>query len=528
MAAESAIPPRPNAFDRLATALSERSNPVLVKEVRQSLRSTFFRVVFLLALLLTTIVAVGMLAFADPIRENTGSSMLGRGFFNATLASNAFCAVALVPFAAFASMNAETDQNALELLQLSNLRPISIVLGKLLATAIVAVLVASVELPFAFLAWTIGGIDPVDMLVTLAVVLAFSLCLSAGAIAISSMARTRWVRIVLMVVFGFFALMVAQYGVGVLVLGTFVGGAMTAGGIGGVAVGLCALALALDASATAAAFACDQLAHREESHSTPLRYVAAVSAITGGILAAVWKLVRPHDGEALGILGLTLLLTCLPLWLCCTEEERLPLGPRARPPAGGAFGWWRALFISGGGRGAALATVLLAFVGGAFVLACSVRSASTGGLGASLRDDGARAFVFCTYAWIYLLLPSGIASFVSASAAGRVASRALTLAFPLGAFLALTLAQLVLLGTAGSPADNIANPFFVAGRAQSLGNELPVALLALVAIAFATALVNAPRIIRGGRDLALARRERDGRMAAGATSRTASAELGAS
>lgn len=511
MGAERAPIRRP--LDRVAARVSEAASPVLVKEVRQSLRSTFFVVVFSLALLLTTITGVGMLAFQGVIADEAGAAFIGPSFFSATLASSAFCAVAIVPFAAFASMNAESDQNALELLQLSNLRPVSIVLGKLLATALLASLVISVELPFAFLAWTMGGVDPFEMLLVLALVVAFSICLSAVAIAISSTTRTRWVRIVLMVLFGFLALTIGQNAVGMLFLGLFGGMVFGGGSLGVAAVGACALALALDATATAVAFACDQLAHREESHSTPLRYVAAVSAVVGAIVAAAWKVVRPHDDEALLVLGLALAFTALPLWLCCTEEERLPLGPRARPPGRGIAGTVRALFVSGGGRGAALATVLVGFLGATFVAGCLLRPT------VALLDDVRQALVLCAYAWIYLLLPSGAMSFLTASPGGRVASRALTAVFPLAAFLGLTLLHVVLLGTAGGPLEHLANPFHALQRVEHAVGDAGGLVLGLAGVALLTLLVNVPRLVRAFDELARARRERDARVAVASAAR---------
>jgi ABC-type transport system involved in multi-copper enzyme maturation permease subunit len=499
------VPAAPR-FDTLAERVSERANPVLVKEVRQSLRSTFFRVVFLISLVLTTCVAVGMLAFAGPIRDAAGPRMLGSTFFSATLGATAFGAAGLVPFSAFASMNAESDQNALELLQLSNLRPLSIVLGKLLTAAIVAVLVVAVDVPFAFLAWSMGGVDPWQAAVSVASLLGFSVCLSAVAIAVSSLTHTRWVRVMLMVVFGFFVVTMGQYA-GLIVFGLAAAGAGSVP-VPFVAIGACTLAILLDLTATAVAFACDRLAHREESHSTPLRYVAAVTAIGGGIVAAAWKLMRPVDDEALFVLGVVLLLAALPLFLCCTEEERLPLGPRARPPRSGPLGLVSALRLAGGGRGAALATLLVLAVAFLFTVACAL----AGSVGA---DDLLQGLILCAYAWIYLLLPSGFLSFLTRYRGGRLAARALVVLFPIGAFLLVTLVLFFASGfaTNAHPIEHIANPFHVLARASERdGDPLP-SLIGVGLVALVTAAVNAPRIFRGWSDVARAQAERDARLA---------------
>lgn len=492
-------------FDRLAARVSERSNPVLVKEVRQSLRSTYFRVVFLIALVLTTCVGAGILMFAVVIRENTGSQMLGLSFFSATLGATGLGAMGLVPFAAFASMNAEADEHALELLQLSNLRPITIVMGKLLAAAIVALLVVALDVPFACLAWSMGGVDPWHVLLSLASTLSMSVCLSAVAIAVSSMTHTRWVRIVLMVIFGFFVLTIAQNAAGLLffsVLGMRMGGAPASV----LAIGLCTLAIVLDVTATAVAVACGRLAHREESRSTPLRYVACATGLAGAVVAMAWKIVRPSDDEALIVLGVALALTALPLFLCCTEEERLPLGPRARPPRRGWLSPLRTLLVGGGGRGAALASVILLAMPAIFALGCLVEHHIA-------FDDLAQGFVLSLYTWIYLLLPSGVLSFLGRFRGGALVIRALSALFPLGSFLVVSFAQFFALSARSEFGQHIANPFHVLQAVANGGSEPWPSLIGLALIVVVTLLANGVRIARGFGEVAQAQRERDARRA---------------
>lgn len=490
-------------LDRVANRLSERTNPLFVKELRQALRSRYFKITFGISLAITTIAGLVVMAIAVPlIRENAPGNE-GVALFVTCLACTALGAVGLVPFAAFTSMNAEADENALELLQLSNLSPLSIVSGKLASALVQAVLVTSTVLPFAALAWMLGGLSPWVVVLAPLFAIAASVCLSAMGIALSTLSRTRWVRVLLMVLFGFFLFNVGQNVIGLAVfaaialVGVSTFGATIPGvSIGGAAAG--AFAILGAQLAIAVTFASDMLAHREESGSTPMRRVATAIALLGALATGIVTLVVGGDA-GLVVLFATLATIAAPLAWCCTESEALPLGTRARPPRT----WLGALHVAGGGRGALLSTVLLALLGVEWSTCCAI-----GGDAKALLPG----LVFVAFTWIYLLLPTVVFSPFSKRVAVRVVARIATWMFPWFMLFAGAVVAALFVGPGGEVFDHPWNPGAVFDHVQTNGvprgglywTVLPIVLLVTLA-------ANAWRMLRGVLDVRRAMLDRDAR-----------------
>jgi hypothetical protein len=103
----------PSALDQLDSRwerLSERFDAVLVKDVRQALRSRFFRVIFGIALVLTTaggLVTLVVHAFNENVRTAGGMPL-----FIVVAACASVGAIGLVPFAAFASQSPNVPLHA--------------------------------------------------------------------------------------------------------------------------------------------------------------------------------------------------------------------------------------------------------------------------------------------------------------------------------------------------------------------------------------------------------------------------------
>lgn len=393
----------PSALDQLDSRwerLSERFDAVLVKDVRQALRSRFFRVIFGIALVLTTaggLVTLVVHAFNENVRTAGGMPL-----FIVVAACASVGAIGLVPFAAFASMGAESDEHALDHLNLSHLTPIAIVRGKLVTALLQALLVYSVCVPYLFVAWSMGGLDPFVVLATLASMLAMSAALSAIGIATSSLTRVRWARIVLMVVFGFFVYNFGPYALMMLVL-SVAGGPLGFASGASLAGVMLAWACALGAFVPIGiAFAADRIAHRETSTSTPLRIVASAFAVFGALVDVVW-IATQGASDSSAVIAIVLGLLAIPLVWVVAEREALPLGVRAHPPRAGWRGWLAIPHLAGGGRGALLATLTIAFVCSVHALACALETGRFG-------EPAVQGLVFGAFTWWYLLLPSGVFS----------------------------------------------------------------------------------------------------------------------
>lgn len=502
-----AAPARARFGARLAASLSERAPPLFVKELRQALRGRYLKVTLSIALALTLLAGVIVLGFVIPMSKGDVRGFEGLILFGACFGTTAFAAAGLVPFSAFTAMSAEADENTLEFLQLSNLSPVGIVLGKLASAVLQALIVCATVLPFAVVAWQLGGIPPSVLVLAPLFTVLGSACFSAVGIALSALTRVRWLRILLMVFFGYFLFNAAQNVLLIAFLGAaavFAPGAIPGGFPTATVAVFGALACAAFL-AIAVAFAADFLAHREESGSTPLRRVTTMLALIGAATTAIVTLASGGGDEPVVMTGIVLGVLAAPLAWCCTEAEPLPLGARANPPRRGWLGWLDLPHRAGGGRGALLATFVCGGVAGAGALASVLESGRW-------TDDASQTLAIAVFPWIYLLLPSALLSPWSRRTTVRVLARVFVFLFPWIAFLGTTLAMVFVVGPGERVVKNAANPFFVHdlvgtnGAPKQLGHWAVLALVVLLTFA-----LNAWRMLRGVLEVRRAMRERDAR-----------------
>src|SRR4029078_4865243 len=149
-------------------------------------------------------------------------SSSGAGYFGTVLMCMALGVHGLVPFSAMLSMTAESDESTRELLQLSNLAGWRIVLGKLGSAMLQYLLIVSAFAPFVTVAFLMRGVAFSTVALTL--LSSAFLCMSQCSVGImlGSLARARWARIVLLLVFALGLLQFSPMG---LIFMFFVGAA---------------------------------------------------------------------------------------------------------------------------------------------------------------------------------------------------------------------------------------------------------------------------------------------------------------
>src|SRR5262249_12290926 len=125
--------PRVTGLERLG----DRFNPIVVKEVRQALKSRQFVITFLLLLLAAWAGSIFGVCFLGESIDYGSSAVT---FFAGFLLALSAAALVIVPFATFRSIIEERTETTLELLQITALSPVQIVRGKILS-AMVQVLV---------------------------------------------------------------------------------------------------------------------------------------------------------------------------------------------------------------------------------------------------------------------------------------------------------------------------------------------------------------------------------------------------
>lgn len=113
--------------------LGDYMNPILVKETRQALKSRQFLLMFLLLLVFSWVITIGLIAFIGPgIYYQAAGSLLLVWYFGILT----FALTVVVPFGAFRSLASEREENTYDLLRVSTLSARQIVNGKIASAAV--------------------------------------------------------------------------------------------------------------------------------------------------------------------------------------------------------------------------------------------------------------------------------------------------------------------------------------------------------------------------------------------------------
>jgi len=323
-----------------------------------------------------------------------------------------------------------------------------------------------------------------------------SLTLSTVAIALSCISRARWVRVMLMIGFGFTLLLVMQFGwIFLAFSGSPMGSPLGPGSLALVLAWGCFVLVAFGFALASA-----RLAHPEENRST-LGRVAAL-AVVGSALALTAVEYLPHGNrDWIEGLGIATLCACTPAAiLFVTEPEAMGSRVRQSIPRGRIRAFLLAPLLPGGGRGALFVMLLLGLLCAGELLIV--------GLGPTRPLLTARPVLLASaFAGICLLGPSGLASRLCVRVQGRWLVRGLIVGLA------------VLTGFAASFLA-----FFARLEVSLFGDRIEVgtfrgpSLLAVLAVGCVlAALVNLPRILRGLREIEAARRENAARPAIATT-----------
>ena len=194
---------------RLAELAADRTNPIVIKEVRQAVRSRSY--VGLYMLLLAACVVISILACGAYLRSDNPNVALGGDAFGAFLACLGIAGIILMPLMAFHSLGLERIENTYELLNVSGLSAGKIVRGKLGANLLLLSLIYSAFVPFMAFTYLLRGIDLVQMLFLIAAAFVLSVFIIMTAITVSTLAQTRKSFVISWVGFFLFILGVGAY-----------------------------------------------------------------------------------------------------------------------------------------------------------------------------------------------------------------------------------------------------------------------------------------------------------------------------
>lgn len=278
---------------------SDRLSPILVKELRQGIRSHLFTGGFLLIQTLLFFFGLSLVS-SEQMRLDPS---FGTGIFWVMLA---IPLLLLVPGTASHSVEREITGRTLELLLLTRLSAYRIVLGKWMSAVVQNALILSTVLPYLMLRYFLGGVDLWLELKLFAGVFVASALLAGIAMGLWSVSISRWAKVGVVIVL----LWVVPW----LLAAFFMphGGIGRAGG-GGLLVWVYGGVITLIMLDTAAA----RLAPPAENHTTRVRALALLA------LLAAFPLSRLNDDLA----ATMALLILVPTVISALNE---PLKPVAR------------------------------------------------------------------------------------------------------------------------------------------------------------------------------------------------------
>lgn len=175
----------------------DRVNPILVKEARQSMKSKQFSVTFSLLLILSWMWTAIFVAFSVPdvFYEAWGIRLL-IGY----IIILSFPLFIVVPFAAFRSLAAETEDGTFELLSITSLSARQIVLGKLGSAVLQMMVYYSALAPSIAFTYLLKGVDIVSIGLLLLHTFVISVVLSIIGLLAATITRARHWQVLVSVV----------------------------------------------------------------------------------------------------------------------------------------------------------------------------------------------------------------------------------------------------------------------------------------------------------------------------------------
>src|SRR6516225_41581 len=169
-----------------AERLGDWFNPIVVKEVRQALKSRQFVVTFLLLLLAAWAGSIfGVSYLGESIDYGSPAVTVYAGFLFALCTAT----LIVVPFSTFRSIVEERTETTLELLQITALSPVQIVRGKTLSAMVQVLVYYCAIAPFIAFTALLPGFDLVHVTFSLVMLFITALCFSMVALAISAKDR---------------------------------------------------------------------------------------------------------------------------------------------------------------------------------------------------------------------------------------------------------------------------------------------------------------------------------------------------
>jgi hypothetical protein len=458
-------------------AFGDHCNAIVVKEVRQSLKSRQFVGTFVLLLIVAwggSVVNVSL--SGDSIEYGSSAEW----FFHLFFIILCVASLVIVPFAAFRSIVEERAENTLELVQITALSPRQIVWGKSLSALVQVLVYFSAITPFIAFTSVLPGFDFVHTAFDLGALLIASFAFSSAALAIGAQTKSKISQGL-----GSLAVVVSSV-IGMLFFIGFTWSDELALGDPKTWWGLSFLAfLALSTAFLCQQIGIAQLTFESDNRSSGIRLTVAVQLLVGWLVMLATTLLSPSDvGLASGVILSASYITIAGVFVASEPEGISRRVARSFPRSRTLRAVW-VPFLPGGTRGLIFGLVSLALI--------AVFASAAFGLGAAKSathsefDEMRAAGTWLGYGVIYL----GAAAFLT-----RLFRRVMTNFSPGHLFAALILTNLFLIVVEtlwhfftrfysdGFQAIDVVNPFVTYGvvSGSKPGADLAIAEVAIAAV----------------------------------------------
>jgi hypothetical protein len=286
-------------------------SPILVKELRQGLRTKVFTITFLvLQVLLIGCVLIGLLVAA-----HGGNTSASSGFFWSLVG---LPMLMVLPWSGLNAISAEVRANTLDLIFLTRLSAWRILVGKWIAIVAQSALLLAAVLPYVVLRYFMGGVDLASELLVVALMMTASAILSAMLVGLSAYpGRLMRVGVIIALFFGF------QMSLWIMAIFAF-SPTSPFGGAGMGKVGVFAIiAITILLAMLLLEFGAARIAPVAENHALRKRILGFLILL----VAAFARTLDPHTE----LVALFAFIVTIPLMVGAMCEEMTPLPAIYRP-----------------------------------------------------------------------------------------------------------------------------------------------------------------------------------------------------
>lgn len=339
-------------------------NPVVVKELRQAVRSWAVTGMLLLFLAVLFFTMLGMLVGSSVMAGGPlagvsgGRQALGRDIVQVFLPILTLMSLLFIPLYVAVRLAAERSEHNVDLLYITTLSPARIIRGKLMCGIYLTVLFFSVCLPFLVFTNLLRGVDLPTIFIALSAVFLADVLAIQAAIFLACLPATRGFKILIALpVIGFgiscvvgltgMSFFMLQSGVGSrLGSWSFWGDALTAVLLGGLTFGLLHVA------------SIAMISPASSNRTMPVRVYITASWFIGGATALGWFIVKGWIDPIEAWMAITMVFVVLMLLLGVSEGDERSVRVARAIPTHPARRWIAFFFYNGSAGGLAWATLL--------------------------------------------------------------------------------------------------------------------------------------------------------------------------